>query len=141
MKTRTLLLLALGCGILIVLAGGAQLIRLSGSPSQSEPLRFGVVGQAGDANVSVQSFQDSGAQLVVSVVISGVDDDGGLSGFRLVGAGAVSEVDIRSIDTTCTGLTQAVSTCTLAFDTSAMGAGERRLLFSRADVQLRWKLA
>jgi hypothetical protein len=137
MRTRTLLLLAVGCGLVILLAGGAQLWRLA-NQTTSTVLAVGQAGTAGDATVRVDDFEESDGVATVTVTISGVDDPDGLGGFTLVGPEATRQP--LPSDSTCVGLTADPVTCTLSFSTAEVKAGDRLLLFQRAEQQARWKL-
>lgn len=137
MRTRTLLLLAIGCGLVILLAGGIQLWRVVGQQTTSTLLTVGQHGAAGDVDVVLVSSSADAARLSVVVRIGGVDDPQGFAGFRLVGPGKVQPVTAS----TCPGLTVAVAECTVSFDTGAMSGTARQLIFRRADQQLRWVLA
>jgi hypothetical protein len=136
MKTRTLLLLAIGCGLAILIAGGIQLLRLGGQDQSSTLLAAGQVGTAGDVSVTLVSAAPvaTGDELTVDVRIGGTDDADGLDGFTLVGPGKVAAV----ASSTCDGITPDVRSCTLRFSTAGMTGSSRQLLFRRADEQLRW---
>jgi HAMP domain-containing protein len=137
MKTRTLLLLAVTCGLAILLAGGVQLWRLANQ--QTDPLlEVGQSGAAGDARVRVDAFEEHDGVALVTVTLSGVADAGGLDGFTLVGPGAT--VQPGPGDDACAGFTVQAVTCTLTFDTAEVKDGSRLLLFRRAEQQARWKL-
>jgi hypothetical protein len=138
MRTRTLLLMALGCGLAILAAGAVQLWMISDPPKPAAVFGVGQGGTAGDADVSVVGRRPEGDRVIVDVRIGGVDDPGGLDGFRLIGGGVSVPVDVADPATTCSGLTTAVVECTLAFDLSGAASGQLRLVFSRADEQLRW---
>ncbi len=140
MKTRTLLLLAVGCGLAILLAGGVQLLRLSNQHADP-PLALGDTATAGDARVMVQSFEESDGMAVVTVTLSGVDDPRGVDGLTLVTPSApLAVADGSSGGDACTGFTVAAVTCTLTFDTSNVTGKSRQLLFQRAEQKARWKL-
>ena len=51
MKTRTLLLLALACGVAIMLAGAVFLVQLSGQDDVEPPVALGDAVTAGDMTV------------------------------------------------------------------------------------------
>jgi hypothetical protein len=138
MRTRTLLLLALGCGLAILAAGAVQLWMISDPPEPAAVLDIGQGGTAGDADVTVLGGQRQGGRVIVDVRIGGVDDSDGLDGFRVIGGGVSAPVDAADPATTCSALTTAVVECTLAFDLSGAASGQLRLVFSRADAQLRW---
>jgi hypothetical protein len=137
MKTRTLLLLAIACGLVILLAGGIQLLRVTGQQQTSTLLATGEPGKAGDVTVVLESSSTSDSQLVAKVRIGGTDDPEGLDGFTLVGPGKVVSVT----SSTCQGITAAERDCALTFATGTMQGTSRQLIFVRADDQLRWVLA
>lgn len=142
MRTRTLLLLAVVCGVIILVAGGIQLIRLTDQQQTSVQVERDVAGQAGDATVTLRDVvvdeAASGQRTLLIVDIGGVDDPAGLDGFTLVGVGEVARVDASA--SSCAGITEAQQRCELAFVTSEFPTGARQLIFRRADTQLRWVL-
>ena len=78
-KTRTLLLLAVGCGLAILIAGGIKLF-LVADEKQPAHLTIGESAKVGDMTVGVKSASLEDGQLLVSVELVGVDDtDGALS--------------------------------------------------------------
>ncbi|MEP7046194.1 MAG: hypothetical protein ABI949_05930 [Ilumatobacteraceae bacterium] len=137
MRTRTLLLLAIGCGLVILLAGGIQLLRVGGQQQTAKLLATGEAGKAGDVSVELVSASAHVAQLIAVVRLGGVDDSQGLDGFTLVGPGKV--VPVASSD--CHGITVHSVDCALTFATNEMQGTSRQLIFHRADDQLRWVLA
>jgi hypothetical protein len=137
MRTRTLLLLAIGCGLVILLAGGIQLLRVTGQQQTATLLAAGEPGRAGDVTVQLVSSTTEGSNLVALVRIGGTDDPDGFDGFTLVGPGKVVEVT----SSTCGGITVDVADCSLWFATGDMQGTSRQLIFHRADDQLRWVLA
>ncbi|MGZ4700904.1 MAG: hypothetical protein ACXV98_06810 [Ilumatobacteraceae bacterium] len=136
MRTRTLLLLAIGCGLAILLAGGIQLLRVGGHQQTTKLLGLGQPGKAGDVTVELVSSSVQGTSLIAAVRVGGIDDPNGLAGFTLVGPGKVLSVT----SSTCAGITTRQADCSLTFDTSAMAGTSRQLIFHRADQQLRWVL-
>ncbi len=141
MRTRTLLLLAVTCGLAILLAGGYQLFRLSNQETPAPPLAVGETGTAGDATVKVDDVDTTGSALIVTVTLGGVDDAGGLDGFSLVAPGTRIAPDPESaVEGACTGFTVVEVTCTLSFPTEGLTGTERQLLLIRAEDQVRWKL-
>ena len=89
MKTRTLLLLALGCGLAILLAGGVLLVKLAGQDDPQPPVALGVESSIGDMRVTVLSAaeQTTADTLTVELVLGGVDDPDGAAGFELIASG------------------------------------------------------
>ena len=138
MRTRTLLLLAVGCGLVILLAGGIQLLRIANQDEPAAALGFGDTGVAGDAIVVLRGISEPDGLILVEVTLSGVDDADGLAGFGLVAPGARAEVLVA--ESSCSGLTLAESTCTLAFSSVGMKGDSRQLVFTRAEETVRWVL-
>ena len=138
MRTRTLLLLAVTCGLAILVAGTVQLLRLAGQET-AKILAVGDTGTAGDAKVLVQRFDEADGVATVTVTLSGVDDPKGLEGFTLVVPEATVQPNQRG-GKACTGFTVAPVTCTLTFGTADVKAGDRLLVFHRAAETARWKL-
>ncbi|MBU6315891.1 MAG: hypothetical protein KGR47_05245 [Acidobacteria bacterium] len=141
MRTRTLLLLAVTCGLAILVAGTVQLLRLTGQQSDT-PLPIGRSGRAGDAAIVVTSYDETGSAAVVSVVLSGVDDSGGTDGFVLVTPGkpVPHRVWSSAAADECRGFTIAEVRCTLTFPLDGVNGQSRQLLFERGGERVRWKL-
>jgi hypothetical protein len=137
MRTRTLLLLAIACGLVILLAGGIQLLRVGDQEQSATLLQTGEPGKAGDVTVELTSSSADDSKLVAVVRLGGADDPDGLDGFTLVGPGKVVAVS----SSTCDGITAATAECALTFATGEMQGTSRQLIFHRADDQLRWVLA
>jgi len=138
MRTRTLLLLAVTCGLAILIAGTVQLLRLAGQET-APLLQVGGSGSAGDANVLVENYAEADGVATVTVTLSGVDDPDGLDGFTLVGPEATATPNQRGAEA-CEGFTIEPVTCTLTFGTADVRDGDRLLVFSRAAETVRWKL-
>jgi hypothetical protein len=144
MRTRTLLLLAVGCGLAILLAGGIQLFRLSGDQeSTTTQLALGVTGSAGDLRVTVVSAREADGLMRVEVRLAGVDDAAGLDDFRLVVTGGPIEplAPAQAGDGACEGFTEDEQTCTIVFGTAEADGTARVLLLDRGEDRLRWVLA
>ena len=137
MRTRTLLLLAIACGLVILLAGGIQLLRVGGQEQTAKLLATGEPGKAGDVTVELVSSSVGVDNLVAVVRVGGTDDPDGLDGFTLVGPGKVLPVTTSD----CSGISVGQLDCTLTFATTGMQGTSRQLIFHRADQQLRWVLA
>lgn len=137
MRTRTLLLLAIGCGLAILIAGGVQLLRVGGQKETSPLLTVGQAGKAGDVTVTLLApAVTEGNELSVRVRVGGADDPNGFDGFTLVGPGKVAKVK----SSTCSGISVADAECALTFATEGMQGTSRQMIFRRADRQLRWAL-
>ena len=60
MRTRTLLLLAVACGLVILVAGVVQLLRIAGQDETAEFSPLGSEVRVGDLEVVVDSYDESG---------------------------------------------------------------------------------
>jgi hypothetical protein len=139
-RTRTLLLLAVACGLVILVAGVVQLMRIA---AQDEPAPAAPVGEpveVGDLAVTVEDFAESGGRAEVELELSGVDDPEGMSEFRLVVPGA-SLRPVTTASDACAGTTVAPQRCTLTFDVSDADGTTRVLIYRRGDAQARWELS
>jgi hypothetical protein len=142
MRTRTLLLLAVLCGLAILVAGSVQLLRLT-DDNGGDDLGVGDTAAAGDLVVTVESAAEAAEFMRVNVRMSGVDDASGIDGFRLVvpGAALVPLSPAQAGEEACAALTVAEQTCTLVFGTAATEGSARVLLLRRGEDQQRWVLA
>jgi len=135
-KTRTLLLLAVTCGLAILVAGTVQLLRVANQSSSSPLLARGASAKAGDATVTLVSVQADATTITATISAGGVDDGDGIDGFTMVSAGSRRKV----AGGTCAALTNATQQCTLVFDNTGLKGSARQLLFDRAGQQRRWLL-
>ena len=135
MKTRTLLLLALGCGLAILLAGGALLVMLVGQDDPEPPVGLGVETSIGDMHVIVFGAAAQDEPLIVELVLGGVDAPDGAAGFELIASGRPIPPGGAS---TCGATTVEPRPCTLAFDVSTADGESRVLRYRRGDDQARW---
>lgn len=137
MKTRTLLLLSVGVGLMILLAGGVLLLQLANESAAIEPADVGEAVEVGDVDVVVLGAQE-GAVFAVDVELGGVDDD--LSGFSL----ATGDRRLQPLTTAaggrCTEITVAEQRCRIEFDVSAADGSNRVLVLRRGDEQRNWVL-
>jgi hypothetical protein len=136
-RTRTLLLLAVACGLLILVAGVIQLLRIAGQDEPPPAAQIGEPVRVGDLTVTVDGYSERGDRGVVALSLGGVDDPEGTDDFRLVvpGASLVPSGD------ECGGTTVATRTCSLTFDLADAEGTSRVLLYRRGDDQARWVLA
>ncbi len=148
MRTRTLLILAVFCGLAILVAGSVQLLRVSDdSGDASADLVVGDTAAAGDLLVTVDAAVESDGVMRVEVTLSGVDDDDGLEGFRLVVPGNAlaplpsGQAGSGTVDDVCGGVTLAEQRCMLVFATTDVVGTPRVLLLRRGEDQQRWVLA
>jgi hypothetical protein len=134
MKTRTLLLLALGCGVAILLAGGVLLVQLVNRQEALEPSPVGSPVEVGDMTVTVGTTAELDGVLAVEVLIGGVDDDDGAGGFRLIASARPAPL----LDS-CGSTTVDERECVLRFEVPDDG-GSRQLFYDRGDESARWVL-
>jgi hypothetical protein len=135
-KTRTLLLLAVTCGLAILVAGTVQLLRVADQTSSSALLAPGATGRAGDARVVLVAVQADPATVTATIDVAGVDDATGVAGFTMV----APEEPRPVTGGTCRALTVSPQRCTLVFDNTGLRSATRQLLLRRAGEQLRWLL-
>jgi hypothetical protein len=140
-RTRTLLILAVCCGFVILLAGGIQLLRIANQES-SEDAEFSELGErveVGDVTIVVEAFREADGVATVAVRIGGVDDEDGAAEFRLGVAGDVIAPD-RSGERACGATTVAEQSCELTFGVADAAGGSRILVYKRGDEDARWEL-
>lgn len=143
MKTRTLLLLSVGVGLAILLAGGVFLFQLSNESATVDVAELGEPVEVGDVQVTVHGV--SGAEttsvLSVDVELGGVDDGDGTDSFRLItGADPLAPLAAPAAGR-CTAITVDTQACRLDFDVSATEGPNRVLVLRRGDEQRRWDLS
>ena len=140
MKTRTLLLLAVTCGLVILLAGSIKLFGI-GEERQAKHLTVGQSDTIGDMKVTVVSVKRELGLILVSVTLVGADDANGATTWNL---GLGTDANLAPVATppeagaqcAATKATQPTS-CVLAFVTSkTLGV----LLYERAGETRRWDI-
>lgn len=139
MKTRTLLLLAVASGLIILVAGSIKLFLIA-DDEPSPHLAIGASGTAGDMSVTVTSVDQVDGQTFVGVRLVGADDADGASSWVL---GVVGEqlrplAPPSSIGPACSATTAVVAVdCVLAFRTDKSPGVLR---YERAGQTLRWDI-
>ena len=140
MKTRTLLLLAVTCGLVILLAGSVKLFLIT-EKSPPAHLAVGQSATIGDMKVSVVSAKRELDLMLVAVTLVGADDPNGATTWKL---GLGTDANLAPVATppeagaqcAATKATQPTS-CVLAFVTSkTLGV----LLYERAGETRRWDI-
>jgi hypothetical protein len=137
-KTRTLLLLAVGCGLIILLAGSIKLFLIADDDSASN-LAVGASGVVNGMTVTLESVQRTADQTLLGVSLVGLDDPYGARRFEFGIVGERLKPNLAASDDggdTC-GATSEVSPthCVLVFDTTvAPGV----LIYERDEDHLRW---
>jgi hypothetical protein len=136
-KTRTLLLMSVACGMAIVLAGALLLFQLATSDDPEPAAPVGSVVEVGDMSVTVDRIDERDGVVRVAITIGGVADDDPTSGFRLIAA--ARPVSLTS--TTCGPSGDEAGSCVLEFVVGATDGSSRVLFYERGDEQVRWVLS
>jgi hypothetical protein len=141
MSTRKLILWALICGVVILIAGTAKLFQTSQKPVEVQLLALGDSVTLGDMTVSVTALRDTADQTLVDVTMVGVAEAQAMDGWKMLAAGEVSDPVMLPVGagTECT-LTKLAETltCTVAFPVSE---GTRTVAYIRAGEQRQWATA
>lgn len=144
MRTRTLLLLAVGCGLAILAAGVAQLLRIAAEDEPATAAEVGEPVRIGDLTITVEAFREGDGRATAVVAIGGVDDADGTDEFRLVVPGdslsPVGDTDQALVVDACAATTVDARRCRLSFVLPAEPGTSRVLLYRRGDEQVRWEL-
>jgi len=104
-KTRTLLLLSVGCGLLIVLAGGIKLFQVASDRTDVPVLELGDEALIGDMSVMVSTIEGTSSGVEVAVEMSGVSGAAVLEGWSLLGDGELSEPTAAVFEGACDATT------------------------------------
>lgn len=87
MSTRKLILLALVCGLVILLAGGVKLLQVATDEAEVTVLALREQAQVGDMTVRVDDVQRTASATVVQVALQGVAVDEASVGWIMLGDG------------------------------------------------------
>jgi hypothetical protein len=143
-RTRTLLLLAVACGLAILAAGVALLWRIGNEQDTTAAREPGEAVDVGDLTIVVEEYEETSDQAVVTIEVGGVDDADGAAGFRLVVPGeALEPASTAPPDggpPRCEATAEAATRCVLLFDVGRVEGSSRVLLYRRGDEQVRWRL-
>jgi hypothetical protein len=141
MSTRKLILWALICGVVILIAGTAKLFQTSQKPVEVQLLALGDSVTLGDMTVSVTALRDTADRTLVDVTMGGVAEAQAMDGWMMLASGEVSDPVMLPVGagTECT-LTKLAETltCTIAFPVSE---GTRTIAYVRAGEQRQWATA
>lgn len=137
MKTRNLLLLALGCGLAIMLAGAVFFFQLATQDDVVPPATIDAPVAVGDMTVTIHGSGESGGVLVVDVTIGGTGDQDPTDEFRLI----ASARPVPLSTTSCGPSDGTAQTCAIEFDVAGIDGASRVLFYERGDEQARWVLS
>ncbi len=91
MSTRKLILWALICGVVILIAGTAKLFQTSQKPVEVQLLALGESVTLGDMTVSVTALRDTADRTLVDVTMVGVAEAQAMDGWKMLASGQVSD--------------------------------------------------
>ena len=117
MKTRTLILWSLVCGVIILVAGSVKLFQVSSNDSAVEFLALGESATVADMVVAVEGFERAEQFTLVTVTMNGPDGADAREGWRVVvGDRVLAPVD-GPVDASdgCTSVSATPVTCTVFF--------------------------
>ena len=141
MSTRKLILWALICGVVILIAGTAKLFQTSQKPVEVQLLALGDSVTLGDMTVKVTALRDTADRTLVDVTMVGVTEAQAMDGWKLVASGKVSNPVLLPVgegtECTLTKLTEILA-CTVAFPVSE---GTRTIAYTRAGEIRQWATA
>lgn len=136
MKTRTLILWSLVCGVIILIAGSIKLFQVSTSESTVEFLAFGELATVADMDVTVESFDTTAGNVLARVTMSGPDGTDAREGWRIIaGDRVLSPVDAADVPDQCTIAGATPVTCVIAFP---LVDGTPAFAYLRAGDQRQW---
>ena len=134
------MLLALACGVAIMLAGAVFLFQLAGQDELAAPVPVGEETRVGDMSVTVVESAESAGILDVVVEIGGVDDADGATGFRLIASGRPVGQESVPDGRGCSATVLTEQQCIVRFDVGLSDGTSRVLFYERGDDQARWVL-
>lgn len=138
MSTRKLILTALICGLLIIVAGGTKLFQTVRDGNEASLLAIGESAKLGDMTVRVDGVRMTNDRTLVDVALIGVDGSSALDGWKLLVGGKVTKPVSLPVGsgTECTTTKRDLeSICTVAFPVSQ---GTRTVAYVRAGEQRQW---
>ena len=138
MSTRKLILAALICGLLIVVAGGVKLYQTVRDGNEVLLLALGESVTLSEMTVRVDGVRITSDRTLVDVALVGVEDASAIDGWRLLAGGKISEPMSLPVGfgTECVTVKRDVeSVCTVAFPVSQ---GTRTVAYIRAGEQRQW---
>ena len=137
MKTRTLLLLSLGCAIVILAAGIGLFVRLGANDVTTVPSEFGDRVEIGDLQVVVSNASREGLKQRISVTVSGIDDREVTDSFAVISSG----VSLNAEPNVCVAVIDADTSCEVEFVLSTETSEPAVLIVTRGEERGRWVLA
>ena len=142
MSTRKLIVVALVCGLAILVAGGIQLFRIADADDRTvEVLAEGDAATVGSVTVVVEDSSSDGAVIRATVRMSASDETTvPISSFTLLVGGRLRQALVSEDGRGCPSpvtVGPEPTTCDVAFEG---GDGTATLAFSRDGEQAQWRL-
>ena len=139
MSTRKLILSAIACALVIILAGGAKIFQMSRDTITVEVFALGTERTLADMTVTVQSVSQNANATVAHVTMVGVDGADATEGWRLLAGGTVLSpiaLPVGTLGVPCaTTAADVVASCDMAFPASE---GSVTIAYLRAGLQSQW---
>lgn len=136
-KTKTLLLLSLGCAIAILGAGIGLVFRIGSSGDTSTPSEYGVTAEVGDLQVVLTNSERSGNRQYIDVDVWGVNEETVVDSFVVISGGD----QISAEPSNCASSVEVQQSCEIVFVLATDAAGPAVLLVTRGEERARWVLA
>jgi hypothetical protein len=139
MSTRKLILSAIVCALVIVVAGGAKIFQMTRDTIKVEVFALGTQRTLADMTVTVKSVSQNANATVVHVTMVGVDGADATEGWRLLAGGKVLSpiaLPTGTLGVPCDTTKLAVTaSCDMAFPASK---GSVTVAYLRAGLQSQW---
>ena len=139
MSTRKLILSAIACALVIILAGGAKIFQMSRDTITVDVFALGTERTLADMTVTVQSVSQNANATIAHVTMVGVDGADATEGWRLLAGGTVLSpiaLPVGTLGVPCaTTSADVVASCDMAFPASE---GSVTIAYLRAGLQSQW---
>ena len=139
MSTRKLILSAIACALVIILAGGAKIFQMSRDTISVEVFALGTERTLADMTVTVQSISQNANATIAHVTMVGVEGADATEGWRLLAGGTVLSpiaLPVGALGVPCaTTSADVVASCDMAFPASE---GSVTIAYLRAGLQSQW---
>ena len=135
MSTRKLITVALLCGLAILLAGGIQLVMLSGRSKSTAKtlLREGTAARVGAVDATLVAHHEQGQEMVLEVKLVGPSSDP--AGWALLSSTG-SLIPRLAVGTGCLG----GGSCEVRFDLRGVARSGLIAIYGQGDQRRSWEL-
>ena len=139
MSTRKLILSAIACALVIIVAGGAKIFQMSRDTITVEVFALGTERTLADMTVTVQSVSQNANATIAHVTMVGVEGADATEGWRLLAGGTVLSpiaLPVGTLGVPCATTTvDVVASCDMALPASE---GSVTVAYLRAGLQSQW---